>query len=181
MASSKSGIQYEHELANGVYRRTGHRLLPQRDGFSGNGAVPSADLQIEDGRMIHAFEVKKTSQSSKTFEYKPNSDDPGDIDELLQFQAECPRTVCAYLGVRFENRQLVIAKIHRSETLLEDIVATCPVDAKATRADNVSIRKPQTENQALTDEIGWPSASVGDDVGYLLETIGYNGPTRQPA
>lgn len=178
MPSGKSGISFEHSIANGVYRRTGNRLLPQRDGYSGNGAVPSADIVIEDGETVHAIELKNTSRNSQTFEYDPEPDVlSDDIAQLFEFMEQYPRTVCGYLGVKFPNRQLILAKVWADgATPLEDIVATCPVDAVVTRADNVSIRKPPTTVQAKADETGWPSAQAGNDIDYLLNTIGYDKP-----
>lgn len=180
MVSSKGGVRYEHALANAVYRRTGHRLPPQRDGYSGNGGVPSADILIEDGSMVHAFEVKKTSRDRQTFTYHPTDEEPGDIDELLTFAQQYQRPVCGYLGVSFPKRQLVLVPLWGGATPLEDAVAASPVQAKVTRADNISVPKPPTETQATSEESGWPNASDGDDVGYLLDVIGYEGP-RRPA
>jgi len=175
MASSKAGIRYEHEIANRIYEYTGHRLLPQRDGFSGNGTVPGADIAIEDGNTVHAIELKRTGDSSQTFTYKPDDDDPGDIDELEKFGNEYPRTVAAYIGVKFDNRQLALAKVwYDGESILEDTVATAPIDAIVTRADNVSMRKPPTTVQ--DEDEGWPSATKGNDVEYLLDVINYTGP-----
>lgn len=176
-SQQKAGFDYEHEIANGVYETTEHDISPLRVGYSGNQSIPLPDVVIDDGTKIHAFEFKRTSDDriSVTFEEdnigEPNPDD--DLSQLLTFAEQYPRTVCPYIGVRFTNRQLILAKLWQEapdyKSVLRSAVQTCPTDARLTRADNLSFHKPNSERS----DADWPSARQGDDIEYLLETIDY--------
>jgi len=166
--AQRQGLDYEHEMANGIYYETGGSLFPLRVGWSGNNKIPAPDVFVDDGTKAHAFEFKRTSQDriSITIDYGDENDD---LSELIQFARDYPRTCCAYLGVRFTHRQLVLLKFWLDSpgptALLESAVTTSPIDVRVTRAGNLSIHRPDTDE--------WPSAGSGDDVEYLLEKIGY--------
>lgn len=171
--SNQQGIDYEHEIADAVYEHTDGQLFPMRAGYSGNQAIPMPDVAIDDGDKIHAFEFKRTSNDRFSVTYdpekvgEPNSSD--DLSQLVTFARDHPRTVCPYVGVRFTNRQLVLAKLWLKapddRSMLNSAVQTCPTSVRVTRADNLSFHKPDTDE--------FPSARAGDDVEYLLETIDY--------
>lgn len=173
MSKQKGGYDFEHTIANGVYDFTGGALSPIRAGYSGNQKIPLPDVVIDDGDKIHAFELKKTSKDRLSVTYdtesrgEPNPSD--DLSELFTFAEQYPRTVCPYVGVRFSHRQLTLAKFWMQapddRSLLRSGVQTCPTSVKLTRADNLSFHKPETDE--------WVTATAGDDIQYLLETIDY--------
>lgn len=194
MTYSKRGYEYENQLVKDIYEQTSSQCMPIPCGFSGNHAVPSPDFLIDDGEKVHAFEVKRASNTrgAKTFTYEGDDDSAvsdtdtdsdsasdstsatagGDIDQLCTFARAHPRTVCSYLGVRFNNRQLILGKVWHQTTdrseVLDSIVTTTPTDAVITRSNNISMRKPESD----VSDASWPSASAGDDVQYILDTIG---------
>jgi len=172
MYAQKRGYEYENELVKTIYRHPDSDVVPVPCGMSGNHAVPAPDVLIDDGEKVHAVELKRTSETAKTFSYEPDADTRDDIDDLLRFARQYPRTVCPYVGVRFDNRQLILAKVWPKgadeDQLLDSIVTTAPTDVVVTRADNVSFRKPESEKS----DAEWPSAQAGDDAEYLLEVIG---------
>lgn len=172
MYAQKRGIEYENDLVRDVYEHPDSDVVPVPCGMSGNHGVPAGDVLVDDGEQLHAFELKRTSEDSKSFVYEP---DPGlrdDISDLLVFAKEYPRPVCPYVGVRFDNRQLILAKIWQKSSddsqLLDSIVTTAPTEAIVTHAGNVSFRKPDSDKSSAE----WPSATAGNDAEYLLETIG---------
>lgn len=171
--AQRRGLNYEHEMANGIYERTHGKLFPLRVAWSGNGNIPAPDVFVDDGKKGHAFEFKRTTQDRISLTYNPDDDEPDDLSDLITFAQNYPRTCCAYIGVRFTHRQLLLAKIWLQApdplAMLESAVTMCPVDASVTYAGNLSIQKPDSD---LSDA-KWASAQVGDDVEYLLATIGY--------
>lgn len=167
--AQRRGLNYEHEMANGVYEATDGALFPLRVGWSGNNKIPAPDVFVDDGIKGHAFEFKRTTQDRISITYDPDSDEPDDLSDLITFASSYPRTCCAYLGIRFTHRQLVLLKFWLgapgTAALLQSAVTTSPIDARVTHAGNLSVHKPANDD--------WMSAQSGDDVQYLLETIGY--------
>jgi len=163
------GRAYEMDLCTELYERTGGTILPIPAGYSGNHNIPSADIVIDDGQKVHAIELKKTSADRKSLYYDPEDTERDDLNQLLEFARDYPRTVCPYFGVRFDRRQLILAKFWlgapNDMIALRSAVNTTPVDVRLTAAGNISVHKPDTET--------WPSASSGSDVEYILDTIGY--------
>jgi Holliday junction resolvase len=167
MGSTKQGLRYEHDLKNDIYERTLSKdrvLVPIRPDFSGNSLPPNADLVVNDGRRVHAIELKRTGKDVFRI--------PGyEIEQLVQFCQEYPAPAYPYLGVRFNQRQLVLTKVWMGDggdnSYAEDAALMCPVEAHATEADTFVIQKPSTEE--------WPSVTKGDDVEHVLDTIGYYG------
>lgn len=169
MGLQQRGLDYEHEICQGVYEATDGRLLPERVGYSGNGVVPSPDVRIDDGTKVHAFELKKTKQDRLSVTYDPTDNKKDDLCQLIDYARSYPRTVVPYVGVRFRNRQLILAKLWlgapNDEAIVRSATKTAPTDVRMTRANNLSFHKPGTSD--------WPSQTKGDDIEYLLEEIGY--------
>lgn len=165
------GRQYETELCARIYDETGGQLIAEPLGYSGNHQAPAPDIRIDDGQKIHAFELKKTSDDRKSIYYEPADKTTDDINQLLTYADTYPRTVVPYIGVRFTNRQLVVAPIWmrapNDRAKLQSATNTAPsgVDISVTYADNLSVQRPDTD--------AWPSAQKGDDVAYILREIGY--------
>jgi len=175
VSRQKQGYITENELVRSIYEQTGGDLFPIPVGMSGNHNVPAPDIMIDDGTKVHAFELKSTSQDRQTFtldtdEYG-NTTTSDDLSQLIYVARNYPRTVVPYAGVSFNRRQLVLTQFWTADlsarAILQSAETMAPdaVDTSVTYADNLSIRKPDTDV--------WPSATSGDDVAYLLETIGY--------
>jgi len=169
MSLPKRGKQYEIDLCTEIYNATNGALLPEPIGYSGNHSIPAPDIAIDDGTKVHAFELKRTSADRKSVYYDSDDWSQDDLHQLLHYAREYPRTVVPYAGVRFDNRQLVCAKLWLD--VPDDTVAlraatnTAPTDVRLTHANNLSFHKPDLDE--------WVSAISGDDVRYILETIGY--------
>lgn len=169
MSLQKRGKSYETELCSEIYEASNGELFPEPIGYSGNHGIPAPDIRIDDGSKIHAFEIKRTTDDRKSVYY--DRDDPArdDIYQLIRYAEKYPRTVVPYVGVRFTNRQLILAKLWiggpNDLTALRSATKTAPTDVRLTSADNLSFHKPSTSE--------WPSAQKGNDAEYVLETIGY--------
>lgn len=177
MSYQQRALSYEHELANDVFDATNKELLPMRAGYSGNQKIPAPDLLIEDGWKCHFIEVKKRKQgkNSCTFEYDTDPDERDDIWDLLRAAYLYPRTTTASVGVKFANRQLILTSLYpidpnKQDTVLQNAVISCPVEAIVSRSDNLVVRKPNTD---LSDA-DWPSARKGDDAQAVLDAIDYS-------
>lgn len=169
MVSSKRGREYENELTKNIYVETDGALIPETIGYSGNGAVPAPDIRIDDGTKVHAFELKRTSADRLSFQFDPDDRQKDDADQLFNYCRQYPRTVVPYLGVRFDNRQLIILQpwlgAPNNLASLRGATKTTPLDVNLTRAHNLSVQKPSTDE--------WPSATKGDDVQHVLDTINF--------
>lgn len=177
MSYQQSGLNFEHELANDVFDETDHELLPMRAGYSGNQKIPAPDILIEDGWKCHFIEVRKKKQgkNSCTFEYDTDPEERDDIWDLLHAAHLYPRTTTASVGVKFANRQFILTKLYpiapdKQQTVLQNAVTTCPVEAIISRSDNLVVRKPNTD---LSDA-DWPSAQKGNDAQAVLDSIDYS-------
>jgi Holliday junction resolvase len=169
MANTKKGRNYENQLCADVYRHTDGRLIAEPIGYSGNHIAPAPDIRIDDGTKIHAIELKRTGRDRISVGYNPDDLEKDDIHQLLTYAREYPRTVVPYVGVRFNNRQLLLTKLWlgapNERAVVRSATNFTPTDVRLTKHDNLSIHQPSLDN--------WPSASAGDDVVYLLDTIGY--------
>jgi len=163
------GREYEFDLANEIYEETDGALMPQPMGYSGNHGMPSPDLCIDDGRKIHALEIKRVGADRVSVVHAPDNPDRDDIHQLLQFARDFPRTVASYIGVRFDRRQLILAPLWVGGpddiTAMRSAANSTVTDVRLTNSNNLSVHKPSTNI--------WPSASTGNDARYLLEEIGY--------
>lgn len=175
MVRSKAGIEYENELALDTYRRTNGGLLPITTRSSGNVSMPLPDIIIDDGETVHSMEIKRTSTDKVTFESSSDTDLPtDDLYQITTFAQLYPRVVNLYLGAKFPNRQLVLTKLwpetemsgtKTMDEILDEAEVLCPVPCNNTRTNNFIVYKPDTSD--------WPSATAGDDVDHLLDSVGY--------
>lgn len=172
MSRQTQGKRYETGLAGDIYARTDGTLIPEPVGYSGNHNVIAPDLRIDDGTKVHAFELKTTKKDRISVVHDPGDRAKDDLAQLIEYASTYPRTVVPYVGVKFGRRQLVLAQLWlgapNAETILESATKTAPTTVNRTHANNLSFHKPETDE--------WPSARAGDDVDYLLNTIGYGGP-----
>jgi Holliday junction resolvase len=168
--SQDKGRAQETQLCKKIYERTDGDLLPMPAGYSGNHGIPSADILIDDGTKIHAFELKRTGRERLSVRHDPDNTKRDDVHQLIQFSKEYPRTVAPYLGIRFDRRQIICSKLWtegpNDMIALTSAVNTTPTDDRLTDAGNLSYHKPKADE--------WPSASSGDDVSHILNTINYN-------
>ncbi|WP_153952869.1 hypothetical protein [Halosegnis longus] len=174
MTSSKSGKNYETRLAKDIYERSDHEIVPMPAGYSGNHDIPAPDVYLYDGERFHVFELKKTSKDRLSILFDPDDRAKDDIHQLMTFASQHPGNVVPYVGVRFDNRQLVLAKLwgeSDEERMLDTAAMTAPTGVNVTQSNNLSFSKPETRVQDV--ENGWPSAVAGNDAGYLLRYIGY--------
>lgn len=176
MVSSKRGRRDELELCRAIYRRTDGRLVPEPIGYSGNHVVPSPDIVIDTGRKRHAIEHKSTASNRLSVTYDPSDTGADDIDQLLTYADEYPRTVVPHVAVTFTRRQLTMGTLWLPgddiEAALDGAVATCETSVNRTRSNNLSFHRPSADE--------WYSAQAGDSVAYLLSRIGYDGPLAAP-
>lgn len=167
---TKKGRNFEHDLCADIYQATNHELIPEPIGYSGNHFAPSPDISIDDGTKLHAMELKNTSKDRITFYYDPDDKKRDDIYQLLEYARKYPRTVIPYVGVNFDRRQLLLIPLWldgpNDRAAMRSATKMTPCDVSLTYADNLSVQKPSTDV--------WPSAKAGDDVEYVLETIGYD-------
>lgn len=169
MPQTGKGRSYEHQLSIDVYDRTGGDLIAEPIGYSGNHRAPAPDVRIDDGTKVHAIELKRTGQDRISVGWYPDDVRKDDIHQLLTYARSYPRTVVPYVGVRFNNRQLLLCKLWlgapNDRAVVRSATNFTPTDIRLTRSDNLSIHRPSLDN--------WPSATEGNDGQYLLETIGY--------
>lgn len=166
---SKKGKNYETELCSAVFDETNGELIPEPIGYSGNHRLPAPDIHIDDGAKIHAIELKRTKNDRQSIYYGPEEGEKDDLDQLLTYADKHPRIVVPYVGVRFNNRQLLMTKLWAGApndlATVRSATNLAPTTVKFTRANNLSIPKPDIDD--------WPSANAGDDAKHILETIGY--------
>lgn len=169
MNAQKRGKQYELDLCNAVYDACDGELIPEPIGYSGNHKIPAPDIRINDGKKVHAFELKRSTDDRLSVFHEPDNPQKDDLHQLFEYCRRYPRTVCPYIGIRFTNRQLVLLKLWleapNDTAVLRSATNLAPVDVRLTRAGNLSVHKPENGE--------WPSATAGDDAQHVLETIGY--------
>jgi len=170
MSLQKRGRRYENQLARDIYEACGGALMPEPIGYSGNHGIPAPDLRVDDGDKVHAFELKRTSTDRQSLVYEPDDRSRDDLAQLIHYAREYPRMVVPYVGVRFDNRQLVLAKLWlgapNDSATVRSATKTVPTTATLTRANNLSVHKPSLDE--------WVSAQAGDDAQYVLDTIGHD-------
>ena len=169
MAQNK-GRKFELSLCNDIYDATDESLIPEPVGYSGNHTLPAPDIHIDDGGKVHAIELKRTARDQVSLYYDDDDYQKDDLKQLITYCENHPRLAVPYIGVRFDNRQLLLIKLWLEAPMDEAVVRSAeslaPVDTVGyTRAGNISVRKPSLDE--------WKSASSGDDVEHILETIGY--------
>lgn len=176
MPASKRGRRTELEYCTEIYERTDGRLFAEPVGYSGNHDVPSPDFTVDDGTKLHAFEWKTSKQDRTSVVYDPDDRGNDDLAQLIHYARDYPRTVVAHVGVTFTRRQATVATLYvgaeTPEQVLQAGVESCETSVNLTHAGNLSFHRPTTDE--------WFSEQKGDDVGYILDRIGYDGPRLPP-
>jgi Holliday junction resolvase len=168
--SGKKGYDYEHTLADLVATATDGELIPLGTGYNGQYSE-AIDLLIDDGSAVHVFELKRTGTDAKTLYWDEDDVQTDDMYNLLKFAVTYPRPTYPYIGVRFNNRQLVLVKLYVNDfpdrdDSLQTAVQLCPIEAKQTHAGNLRLYKP--------DASDWQTTDLDDhDPQHVLDTINY--------
>lgn len=170
MSSGQRGKQYELDLCSAIYDTTDGDLIPEPVGYSGNHGLPAPDIHVDDGGKIHAIELKRTSKDRISLYHDRDDHQKDDLNQLLTYCHQHPRLVVPYVGVRFDNRQLLLFNLWLKAPTRDATICSganiAPIDCvNYTNAGNLSIHKPGLDV--------WDSATAGDDAVEVLETIGY--------
>lgn len=167
--SRTRGKRFETSLCSDIYDETGGTVIAEPIGYSGNHNVPAPDIRIDDGTKVHAIELKTTDSDRVSVTYDPTDRARDDIAQLLEYAHTYPRTVAPYIGIKFTHRQLLLAKLWlgapNDQVAVRSATKTVPTDVRYTYKGNLSFHRPDTND--------WPSEQAGDNVDYLLRTIGY--------
>ncbi len=165
----KKGRTYEDKICADVYKQTGGELIAEPIGYSGNHFAPAPDVRIDDGTKVHAIELKRVGSERVSVYHYPENRERDDLHQLITYAKQYPRTVVPYVGVRFNNRMLVLCKLWlgapSEEATVRSAVHFTPTDVRYTKNGNLSFHPPSLDV--------WPSATQGDDIDFLLDTIGY--------
>jgi hypothetical protein len=165
--AQKRGSNLDNKLANEIHESTPSHVTAHSMRGSGNTRTPQPDVLVRiGGRDDIALEAKRASidDGERTTFLDESSDD--DISQLCACTNDYTR---AYVALKLTRRELVVVKVGWTDDVSEatqSIVNRLPdcFDANYTRAGNVTIRKPSTDE--------WPSASAGDsDVEVICDTI----------
>lgn len=166
---SNKGRRYELDLIGEIFEVSEERLVPVPPGYSGNHRIPSCDFIVNDGRNVHAFEVKRTAKDRYIFDLED------DIKPLIEFCQKYPAPTYPYLAVRFDRRKLIIIKLWMGKNVdwvevVESGATLAPtgIETKVTRTNNLSVYKPETSD--------WESAGPGRDSEHVLDIIGFYRP-----
>lgn len=167
--SSTKGREYEHHLADIVASSTNGELIPLGTGYNSQYSE-AVDMIIDDGRAVHAFELKRTGQDAYTMYWSEDDYQKDDLYQLCKFCQNYPRPTYPYSGVRFDNRQLTLTKLYindwpdQDETL-DTAVQTTKTSVNHTPSGNLRYHKPDTD---------WPGRNLDDHDGqHVLDRIGY--------
>jgi Holliday junction resolvase len=168
--ASKRGKQYELDICTAVYEQTEGDIIPEPIGYSGNHSLPAPDVRIDDGSTVHAIELKRTSSDRKSIYHDPESYQKDDLDQLIEYCREYPRLCVPYVGVRFDNRELLLFDLWlgapTDRAVVRSGTSTSPTDGVNYTSDgNLSVHKPELSE--------WTSATTGNDATRVLEEIGY--------
>lgn len=166
--STKKGREYEHNLADFVVEATDGELIPLATGYNSQYSQ-AVDMIIDDGEAVHVFELKRTSKDAYSLYWDESSVQKDDIYRLLRFCIDYPRPAYPYVGVRFDRKQLTIAKLFIEDfpdqkKALENAVSMSKTKTGVTRDGNLRFYKPDD----------WPSTNLDvRDAQHVLDTIGY--------
>lgn len=166
----KKGNRYEHILADLVADATNGELIPLGAGYNSQHSE-AVDLIIDDGRSVHAFELKRTGQEAYTCYWNENDYQKDDLYNLCKFCVEYPRPTYPYVGVRFNQRQLALTKLYLNDwpdqdELLDDSVQLSPIEAKHTGSGNLRFYRP--------DSGDWPAKNLdARDAQHVLDRISW--------
>lgn len=174
------GKQYELDTVRDVHEGTTGSVWATRPDFSGNSKYAFADIALVwpgyDGNVAGAFyELKKRSPGNgkRASDAMCGSKEiQSGIEELHELVDMTPSWGKPYVGIKFPNRQLIIYDGDVLESTLGEAYDTTdngPIDTigepKLTGGNNISVRKPNTDN--------WPSAQAGaSDVERILDASG---------
>jgi len=170
MSSGQRGKQYELDLCSDIYDETDGGLIPEPVGYSGNHGLPAPDIHVDDGGKIHAIELKRTSKERISVYHDREDYQKDDLNQLLTYCHTHPRLVVPYVGVRFDNRELLLFNLWLKAPTRRATIASgsniAPHDyVNHTHSNNLSIHKPDLDD--------WNSATAGNDAITVLETIGH--------
>jgi Holliday junction resolvase len=170
---TKKGREYEHRLASTVVDRADGAVVAFGSGYNAHD-TSAVDMAIDDGQVMHCFELKTTSKDAYTLNWNSEDAREDDLYELIKFCKQYPRPAYPYAGVNFNRRQLTLTRFwlddwpDKNETLDRATeLAETDVRHDTGRVNDDSLRfyKPDLD--------GWPSATSGDDAQYVLDTIGF--------
>lgn len=165
--------QYEHDMANAVYRKTEDHVKVYPCGYSGSNAMPQPDVLVCEPQQNHAMEIKGPIQSERHYI------DAEEFEQLLACEAP---TTAVYLVVKFSRREPVVVRYWRSFddptagglpadyndlSPVEQFVELFPAafEPRVTDGGALGLDKPDTDD--------WPSASAGaDDVDAICSGLG---------
>jgi len=167
------GRRYELDWAASVDERTG----PDRDvlvpDHSGSARVGGADVVVIGPSQAAYIELKKRTgeTGNRTRVAAGSSDGNTGVDEIAALVETTPPWAMALFGVSWDHRQLRLFQADELLLALRDDATPDKNnfwDARVTRGGNISMTKPSTD--------AWPSATAGDDVDALLDTMGWQHP-----
>jgi Holliday junction resolvase len=162
MSRQKAGLQFEHDLARGVYDTTGGSVIPLRAGWSGNSSVPAPDLLIPFKGSLRAVEVKSSNQKRMVV-------DRDDLKDVIDWALNMNEMYTfPYLSVKFSYYEMQTMRLEKPwdiDGCLHMLDKTCPFDSNVTRGGNISFGNPSEYDS----EVIGANASVGDPVALLRD------------
>jgi len=162
MSRQKAGLQFEHDLARGVYDTTGGSVIPLRAGWSGNSSVPAPDLLIPFKGSLRAVEVKSSNQKRMVV-------DRDDLKDVIDWALNMNEMYTfPYLSVKFSYYEMQTMRLEKPwdiDGCLNMLDKTCPFDSNVTRGGNISFGNPSEYDS----EVIGANASVGDPVALLRD------------
>lgn len=174
------GRRFELDLYNDISRNTARDVHAAVSDYSGGAASSFCDLEVyytkEDGGLTRVFgafiEAKKRRAKSgnRCSIMSGSSDGESGLDELDRLIDESPLWGTPYVTISFNSRRPITidAVDFRSALTIDSCETTAGppfFDAHLTKADNISMRKPTTDQ--------WDSSSAADaDWKVILEDIG---------
>ena len=162
MSRQKAGLQFEHDLARGVYDATGGGVIPLRAGWSGNSSVPAPDLLIPFKGSLRADEIKTSNQKRMVVKRE-------DLEDVIDWALNMNEIhTFPYLSIKFSYYEMQTMRLEKPwdlDACLEMLAETAPFDTNVTRGGNISFGNPKHYD---CDVIG-ASASPGDAVALLRD------------
>jgi Holliday junction resolvase len=143
MSRQRRGLEKEHEVSKNIFRITKGRIIPVRSSWSGNQAPPMPDLLIPMDGVLHAVEMKTTSQDTLRI-YEENVED---LRWWTTMMTEVP--TYPHLSIKFSRWQMCNVRLrHVSDwsRCVQNFVEDCPLDARVTSSGNLAIDKPEAGN-----------------------------------
>lgn len=172
----RKGKRFELAVKNNINDITHEWVKAHRPDYSGNSAGEVADIMVvwknpNSTANVAYVELKKRSgvdEGNRKVVMSGSSDGQSGLDELKELINESPPWTEQYVGVKFQNRELIV---YEATTLLNwltdgEVPPTFEDHgARLTASDNISIKKPTLSE--------WPSSTAGkSDERKLLHEIG---------